>query len=392
MLDEAEELRRRTSGGDRGNPRRSLDLPVPTGAAAARCGRLPGRRRDPRGGQLDLSAAPGDHDRARSDLRAGGPARPRAHLPQASRLADRRAPPPQVDSSLAADWRAAQADLPVQIAEAYIGASATMRPPPSCARWSRRIRTTSCTRATWHRSTSGRTNPIWPPGSTRICCGGPTSRREISTTSAGATTTCSANPEAADVFERAATASRRDRDAFEMWTRSLQLQHGRDSASATPASLQELIGAAGRWVELDPNTPHRLRDPDPGGQQDRGRGPHGGAPRSDQRFHRGRDRPPAPAQPERRRHRDRRRREPDRARGDAREPGVHLLRQTGQRDRDAGHAGHPRRAGTGRQSARPPAPRSGWPSPRISRWTATATSFSSNRSLRKSPGGRGGIG
>ena len=180
------------------------------------------------------------------------PDRALTYLKQADSLIDARAP--QVDSSLAADWRAAQADLPVQIAEAYIGAerydeaaaelrSLVAQNPDNFLYASNLasiyVRTNQSDLAAGiYENLLRRTNLT--PGDLYNIGGGYYNLQRY--------------PEAADVFERAATASRRDRDAFEMWTRSLQLQHGRDSASATPASLQELIGAAGRWVELDPNT------------------------------------------------------------------------------------------------------------------------------------------
>ena len=49
---------------------------------------------------------------------------------------------------------------------------------------------------------------------------------------------------AGDVFERVATMAPKSRDAIEMWTRSLSIQQSRDSTLATPANVQELIGAA----------------------------------------------------------------------------------------------------------------------------------------------------
>lgn len=60
---------------------------------------------------------------------------------------------------------------------------------------------------------------------------------------------------AADAFERAAEAAVRDRDAIEMWARSLQLAlPPADSVeTAPPATLEELRDAAERWRELDPN-------------------------------------------------------------------------------------------------------------------------------------------
>ena len=180
------------------------------------------------------------------------PDRAITYLKQADSLIDARAP--QVDSSLAADWRAAQADLPVQIAQAYLGAerydeaSAELRSlvaqnPDNILYASNLasvyIRTDQSDLAAGVYENMLRRTDL-TPGNLYTIGGGYYNLQSY--------------PEAVDVFERATTASRRDRDALEMWTRSLQLQHGRDSASATPASLQELIGAAERWVELDPNT------------------------------------------------------------------------------------------------------------------------------------------
>jgi tetratricopeptide (TPR) repeat protein len=61
---------------------------------------------------------------------------------------------------------------------------------------------------------------------------------------------------AADAFRQAAEASSTDRDAVEMWARSLQLglpPVGEGEDPASPEVLAELEGAAERWMELDPN-------------------------------------------------------------------------------------------------------------------------------------------
>lgn len=60
---------------------------------------------------------------------------------------------------------------------------------------------------------------------------------------------------AADAFEAAASQAPKDRDALEMWARSLQIQlqdQEDGSAEADPALLQELEDAAQRWADLDP--------------------------------------------------------------------------------------------------------------------------------------------
>ena len=58
---------------------------------------------------------------------------------------------------------------------------------------------------------------------------------------------------AAGAFRRAAEVAPKDRDAVEMWTRSLQLGMTTGGADATPEQLQEVITAAEKWTALDPN-------------------------------------------------------------------------------------------------------------------------------------------
>ena len=54
-------------------------------------------------------------------------------------------------------------------------------------------------------------------------------------------------------FKRSVDISPKDRDAVEMWTRSLQLGMTTGGADATPEQLQEVITAAEKWTALDPN-------------------------------------------------------------------------------------------------------------------------------------------
>ena len=55
-------------------------------------------------------------------------------------------------------------------------------------------------------------------------------------------------------FKRGADISPKDRDAFEMWTRSLQLGLTTGGADPTPEQLQDVITAAEQWTALDPNS------------------------------------------------------------------------------------------------------------------------------------------
>ena len=61
--------------------------------------------------------------------------------------------------------------------------------------------------------------------------------------------------QAADAFEKAVDASVNDRDAIEMWARSLVAAYPTGEGGPTPpaGALEELRSASERWVELDPN-------------------------------------------------------------------------------------------------------------------------------------------
>lgn len=60
---------------------------------------------------------------------------------------------------------------------------------------------------------------------------------------------------AANAFRTAAEASVNDRDAVEMWARSLQIANpqGGDAEETPAETLQEMLAAAERWRDLDPN-------------------------------------------------------------------------------------------------------------------------------------------
>lgn len=60
---------------------------------------------------------------------------------------------------------------------------------------------------------------------------------------------------AIESFKTAADLSVNDRDALEMWSRSVQLAYptGEDAPEAPAGVLEDMMGAAERWMELDPN-------------------------------------------------------------------------------------------------------------------------------------------
>jgi tetratricopeptide (TPR) repeat protein len=61
--------------------------------------------------------------------------------------------------------------------------------------------------------------------------------------------------QAADAFEKAAGASVNDRDALEMWSRSLIAAYptGEDAPEPPAGALEEIVSTSERWMELDPN-------------------------------------------------------------------------------------------------------------------------------------------
>jgi tetratricopeptide (TPR) repeat protein len=62
-------------------------------------------------------------------------------------------------------------------------------------------------------------------------------------------------PAAIESFKSAVELSANDRDALEMWARSVQLAYpqGEDAAEPPAGALEDMAGAAERWLELDPN-------------------------------------------------------------------------------------------------------------------------------------------
>jgi tetratricopeptide (TPR) repeat protein len=61
--------------------------------------------------------------------------------------------------------------------------------------------------------------------------------------------------QAAGAFEKAVDASVNDRDALEMWSRSLIAAYpsGEDAPEPPAGALEELVSVSERWMELDPN-------------------------------------------------------------------------------------------------------------------------------------------
>jgi tetratricopeptide (TPR) repeat protein len=179
------------------------------------------------------------------------PDRAIANLREADELITRRAP--EVDSAMAAEWRVQQADIPVQIAQALIAAErfdeaavelrALVAANPDNILYASNLATiyvqsnqpdlAAGVYEQLLRRTDLQAGDIY-----NIGVGYYQLQRYA---------------DAARAFQRGSSMATKDRDALEMWVRSIQIQHQRDSTLATPASVRELIGAGERWVALDPN-------------------------------------------------------------------------------------------------------------------------------------------
>jgi tetratricopeptide (TPR) repeat protein len=179
------------------------------------------------------------------------PDRAIGYLREADALITRRAP--EVDSTMAADWRTQQADIPVQIAQALISAErfdeAAVELRNLVAQNPDNIVYANNLASIYVQSNQMdlaagvyerllQRSDLAPGDIYNIGIGYYQMQRYT---------------DAARTFQRVATMATKDRDALEMWARSIQIQHQRDSTTATTASVQELIGAAERWIALDPN-------------------------------------------------------------------------------------------------------------------------------------------
>jgi tetratricopeptide (TPR) repeat protein len=172
-------------------------------------------------------------------------------LREADALINRRAP--EVDSTMAADWRTQQADIPVQIAQALIAAERF----DEAAVELRNLVAQNPDNIIYANNLAS----IYVQSNQPDLAAGVYERLLQRTDLAPADVynvgigyyQMQRYADAARAFQRASTLASKDRDALEMWARSIQIQHQRDSTTATPASVQELIGAAERWIALDPN-------------------------------------------------------------------------------------------------------------------------------------------
>ena len=173
-------------------------------------------------------------------------------LKQADSLIDARAP--QADSALAADWRVTQAEIPVTIAQAYISAERL----DEAAGELRSLVMANPDNLVYLTNLAGIYAQTDQPDSAAAVYGRLLQRSDLKPSDMYMVGVGYYNmqryADAQRAFERGAEAAPRDRDAIEMLTRSIQLQHQRDSTMVTPAALEQLKAVAERWIALDPNS------------------------------------------------------------------------------------------------------------------------------------------
>ena len=161
---------------------------------------------------------------------------------------------PQVDSALAADWRALQTDIPVTIAQAYISAQRF----DEAAEELRSLAMANPDNLLYIANLAGIYAQTDQPDSAAAVYGRLLQRSDLKPSDLYGVGVGYYNmqryADAQRAFEMGAEAAPMDRDAIEMLTRSVQLQHQRDSTVVTPAALEQLKAVAERWIALDPNS------------------------------------------------------------------------------------------------------------------------------------------
>jgi tetratricopeptide (TPR) repeat protein len=174
------------------------------------------------------------------------------HLQRADSLI--RARLPEVDSAMAAEWRAQQAQIPVTIAQAYISAQRFDEASATLAR----LAAANPDNPMYARSLANVYAQSQKPDSAVVVYSRLLARDDLSPDDLYqigiGLYTIERYAEAARAFGRAARAAPKDRDAFEMWARTLQLEQTRAGATPSAAQLAELTTAAEGWLALDPNS------------------------------------------------------------------------------------------------------------------------------------------
>jgi tetratricopeptide (TPR) repeat protein len=174
------------------------------------------------------------------------------HLQRADSLITARLP--EVDSAMATEWRTQQAEIPVTIAQAYIGAKRYDEASSTLAA----LAAAHPDNLLYARSLADVYAQSQKPDSATAVYTRLLERRELAPADLYQIGTglysIDRFAEAAGAFRKAAEAAPKDRDAFEMWARTLQLDLNRTGSEPSATRLAELMTAAQGWLALDPHS------------------------------------------------------------------------------------------------------------------------------------------
>jgi tetratricopeptide (TPR) repeat protein len=174
------------------------------------------------------------------------------HLKAADELITTRLP--EVDSAMAAGWKEQQAEIPVTIAQAYIGA----RRFDEATTALRSLVDANPNNILYARNLANIYAQAEKPDSAAAVYGRLLMRSDLTPSDyyqiGIGLYTMDKFPDAAAAFRKGAESAPKDRDAFEMWARTLQLSQNRAGTDPSAEQLAELTRAAEGWVALDPSS------------------------------------------------------------------------------------------------------------------------------------------
>jgi tetratricopeptide (TPR) repeat protein len=174
------------------------------------------------------------------------------HLKAADDLITTRTP--EVDSVMAAQWKDQQAEIPVTIAQAYISAKRFDEASAALAE----LVAANPDNTMYARNLANIYAQSEKPDSASAVYMRLLQRSDVTPSDLYqigiGLYTIDKFTEAADAFKKGTMGSPKDRDAFEMWARTLQLANNRAGTEPTPEQLAELTKAAEGWVALDPSS------------------------------------------------------------------------------------------------------------------------------------------
>ena len=161
---------------------------------------------------------------------------------------------PEIDSAMAADWSKQKAEIPVTIAQAYI--SAKRYDEASAAL--RSLVEANPDNVMYVRNLANIYAQSEKPDSAAAVYNRLMTRSDLTASDLYqigiGLYTIDKFTEAAQAFQKGTRVAPKDRDAFEMWARTLQLAHNRAGTEPTAEQLAELTQAAEGWLTLDPQS------------------------------------------------------------------------------------------------------------------------------------------